>query len=343
MLTSLPVALVQNVLSFGNAVTISAVMCSSRELRDAVSATMALSQAIVFALLPRRPYIPASELAPASDGAPEQQYGPTLQQWLHHYPPTLTSLSLRDCHFLTDDGCKLLAARFPLLTHLDVSGCKHATSKGIRNLAKVCKSLTNFKCDNTKANNEPNDTMVNFAYIKALALSTSLTTLSLTVGWKIKKAALAPLHLLPALQELNLYLVHWNFVSLCATLTSLKTLRLCRGKFNNLSWRAFFHETLNHLTTLPRLPSLEFLHLHAAKTQIDTVPNAALPDCALTELLRPPVLFALTTSKLSSIVLSGIFSPSRQLQLQQWTALGPQNILGQLISLSIGETWWAQR
>jgi hypothetical protein len=191
------------------------------------------------------------------------------------------------------------------------------------------------------------------------------------VGNKIKLTALAPLHMHP-LQELNLYLVGWNssnVVYMCATLPSLKTLRLCRSEWNMHSWRLFFHATLTD-TTLPRLPNLHTLHLDAEKTSLDEFPNHALPDCALTELLRPPVPAALATSKvrtctykahhlyavchmfltpikptskLSSIVVSGVVSPTRQLQVQQWTALGPRNSLGLLISLSIGETWFVER
>jgi hypothetical protein len=335
MLSSLPFGLVEHVLSFSDEEMKSAVMCASRELRDAVSATMALSQAIVFTRLPRRPY------RRASDPAPEQQYGQTLQQWLHHYPHTLTSLSLRECQFLTDKDYKLLADRFPLLTHLDVSGCRHVSSIGAKKFVQGCKSLTNFRCIFACRSK---DLKVTPAYIKILARSTSMKVLSLALGSKNKSGALAPLHLHPALAELNLCFLGFGFVSLgdpsIITLPSLRTLRLYRGEWSVYSWRAFFLQALPSLPTLPRLPSLEFLHLDAAKTLLHNIPGHVLPDCALTELLSARVRLALATSKLSSIVMSGIVSPSRMLQLQQWTTLGPRNILGQLISLSFGEPWF---
>jgi hypothetical protein len=148
MLTSLPLALFKNVLSFTDDYDTSVLMCSSRELRDAVSATMALSQAIVFTQYPPLIYNPHFNCGPTLG----REYGPTLQQWLHHYSPTLTSLSLRDCHFLTDQACMLLAARFPLITTLDVSGCIHVTAKGVKKITQVCKSLTTFQCDTTTGN-----------------------------------------------------------------------------------------------------------------------------------------------------------------------------------------------
>jgi hypothetical protein len=250
MLNSLPFGLIESVLSFCDDATISAVMCSSRELRDAVSATMGQSQAIVFTATPRRPYtyLPTP--------APVREFGPTLQQYLHYYPPTLTTLSLRDCPFLTDPACKLLAARFPLLTTLDVSGCILMTSIGAKKFFQSCKNLTTFTCDATKKHSLRKNMKVNPAYIKALALSTTLTTLSLTLGSKIKQNAMSPLHRHPNLDELNLYLVGFNEISLSITLPTLRTLKLYRGEWSMYSWTRFFREVLPTPPTLPRLPSL---------------------------------------------------------------------------------------
>ncbi|KAJ1434741.1 hypothetical protein B484DRAFT_393820 [Ochromonadaceae sp. CCMP2298] len=190
MLTSLPFGLVQHVLSFSDATTTSAVMCSSKELRDA--------------------------------------FGPTLKQWLRHYPPTVTSLSLRDCQFLTDEGCKLLAARFPLLERVDLSGCQHMTSMAAKKFARGCKNLSHFRCDATRSKCRSKNIRVNGPYIKALAESKSLQVLSLTLGSKNKENALASLHMHPALQELNLFFEGFRDISLDIHLPTLQRLRMYR-------------------------------------------------------------------------------------------------------------------
>jgi hypothetical protein len=339
MLSSLPFGLVEHVLSFSDEEMKSAVMCSSRDLKYAVSATMFKSHAIVF-----KRYSLDSDTF-------ELAYGPTVQQWLNHYPTTLTSLSLRDCPFLTDKGCKLLAARFPLLTHLDVSGCLHVSSIAAKKFALGCKSLSNFRSDVSSANSRCADMKVNPAYIKALAPCTSLTTLSLTLGSKNKSDALAPLNLHPALQELNLYLEGVYHVSLDITLPSLKTLRLYRGGWSSQSWADFFQTLCYRGGGGPRLPSLECLQLDSAQCQLTL---GFVPDCALQLLLSPPVLLSLTTSKLSSVVVNpsivsegtgrAVVNPAAAVQqaqyLSQWTTLGPRNSLGHMISLSIGEPWF---
>ncbi|KAJ1440224.1 hypothetical protein B484DRAFT_427495 [Ochromonadaceae sp. CCMP2298] len=194
MLASLPFALVQHVLTFSDATTTSAVMCSSRELRDAVSATMHQSQAIVFVRAPR------------VKDAPKREYGPTLKLWLHHYSPTVTSLSLRDCHFLTSEGCKLLAARFPLLERLDLSGCTNVTAAGVKKFSKGCKSLSHFRSDVTQICSGRQMMPSYTVFVREIALSKSLTTLSLTLDQRNKESALVPLRNHPKLQEFNLFL-----------------------------------------------------------------------------------------------------------------------------------------
>ncbi|KAJ1402579.1 hypothetical protein B484DRAFT_424426 [Ochromonadaceae sp. CCMP2298] len=343
MLASLPFALVQHVLTFSDATTTSAVMCSSRELRDAVSATMHQSQAIVFVRAPR------------VKDAPKREYGPTLKLWLHHYSPTVTSLSLRDCHFLTDEDCKLLATQFPLLERLDLSGCTNVTAAGVRRFSEGCKSLSHFRCDMTKVYTKSKTMRVTHGYISATAESKSLTTLSLTLGSRNKSSALAPLREHPALQELNLFLDGYYFVSLDIDLPALQRLRLYRGEWSTNSWRDFFQALRisgdnegtggsnggnggsnggngGNEPNLRNLPNLQFLHIQSEHSLLTMVPG----DNALQQLLRPEVLAALPRSKLVSIVIS----PCTAEQLSQWQALGPLNSLGQPISLSTGEPWF---
>ncbi|KAJ1440870.1 hypothetical protein B484DRAFT_391028 [Ochromonadaceae sp. CCMP2298] len=178
-------------------------------------------------------------------------YGPQLQQWLRHYPTTVTSLSLRECYFLTDEGCKLLAARFPLLESLDLSGCP-VSSTGAKKFLK-CESLTQFRCE-TSSTGSRKDMTINPAYIKALAGAKNLQTLCKSVsggsGGSGGSSGGGP-------------------------------------------------------TPLCNLPNLQ-------------------------------VLAVLPRSKLVSIVIS----PCTAAQLSQWQALGPRNILGQQISLTIGEKWF---
>eukprot|EP00601_Ochromonadales_sp_CCMP2298_P005681 CAMPEP_0173201236 /NCGR_PEP_ID=MMETSP1141-20130122/18238_1 /TAXON_ID=483371 /ORGANISM="non described non described, Strain CCMP2298" /LENGTH=179 /DNA_ID=CAMNT_0014126333 /DNA_START=107 /DNA_END=642 /DNA_ORIENTATION=- len=166
MLASLPFGIVQHVLSFNDACTMSIVMCLGKDLRP-----------------------------------PFLQYGPQLQQWLRHYPTTVTSLSLRECYFLTDEGCKLLAARFPLLESLDLSGCP-VSSTGAKKFLK-CESLTQFRCE-TSSTGSRKDMTINPAYIKALAGAKNLQLLSLVLGSKNKAGALSPLHT-HTLLELDLH------------------------------------------------------------------------------------------------------------------------------------------
>ncbi|KAJ1440173.1 hypothetical protein B484DRAFT_443614 [Ochromonadaceae sp. CCMP2298] len=340
MLTSLPFGLVQYVLSFGDAAMISSVMCSSKELRDSVSATMAQSKAIVFVRVP------------CVQDAPKQEYGPTLKQWLRHYPPTATSMSLRDCHFLTDAGCKVLAARFPLLESLDLSGCTNVTSIGAKRFSKG--KLSHFCCDLTRVINGRKDLRITPAYVKAIALSKCLTCLSLTLGTRNRASALAPLHQHPSLRELNLYFEGFHDISLDIHLPALQRLRLYRGEWAPQSWRAFFHTLCKSggiggsggsggnggssgsggstVHPLCNLPNLQFLHIHSNRNLLSSVKA----DSAMPELLCPDVLAALPRSQLVSIVVS----PCTAEHLSQWAALGPRNSLGTAISLSIGENWF---
>jgi hypothetical protein len=332
MLTSLPFGIVQHVLSFSDATTTSAIMCSSKELRDAVSATMHQSQAIVFARVPR------------VKDAPKWEYGPTLKQWLRHYPPTVTSMSLRDCHFLTDEDCKLLAARFPLLESLDLSGCTNVTAAGVKKFSKGCKSLSSFCCDETKVHTKNKTLRVTHSYVKAIAECKSLASLSLTLGSRNREYALASLHHHPVLQEFILYVEGYYSISLDIRLPSLHTLRLHRGVYSSHSWRDFFQalrmigdnggcgSTDGPIPTLRNLPNLQFLHIHSAVSRITSMP----PDFLMPELLCPEVLAALPRSKLVSIIVS----PCTAAELSQWATLGPRNSLGQPISLTIGEPWF---
>ncbi|KAJ1423372.1 hypothetical protein B484DRAFT_398683 [Ochromonadaceae sp. CCMP2298] len=298
-------------------------MCSSRELRDAVSATMRLSQAIVV-------IVPC--LSPAV------AYGPTLKLWLHHYSPTVTSLSLRDCNFLTDAGCKLLAARFPLLERLDLSGCTNVTAAGVKKFSKGCKSLSHFRCVETKFNRKYS--RVTAAYVRAIAESKKLIKFSLTLGPRRSMAsALASLHQHPAIQELNLDFEGYRNISLDIHLPSLQLLRIHRGAYSTHSWRIFFqslrisgeNDGTGGRNGLRNLPNLQLLHIHSSHYN----QHYNQHDQPMPQLLRPEVLAALLSSKLVSIIVS----PCTNEQLSQWRALGPLNSLGQPISLTIGEPW----
>ncbi|KAJ1413199.1 hypothetical protein B484DRAFT_402088 [Ochromonadaceae sp. CCMP2298] len=307
-------------------------MCSSKELRDAVSATMHQSHAIVFVKVPR------------VKDAPEREYGPTLKQWLRHYPPTVTSLSLRDCQFLTDVGCKLLAAQFPLLESLDLSGCTNVKAAGAKRFSKGSKSLSFFRCDVTKVYTKNKTMRVTPSYVSAIAESKSLQVLSLTLGPRNKNSSLASLHMHPSLQELNLFFHGYQNISLDIRLPSLQRLKMHRSGFSLLHWRDFFQSLCksggsggsgassggsNGPTPLCNLPNLQFLQIHSANTQL----GEWTVDSAMQQLLYPEVLAALPRSKLVSIIMS----PCTAEQLSQWATLGPRNSLGQSISLTIGE------
>ncbi|KAJ1436156.1 hypothetical protein B484DRAFT_393285 [Ochromonadaceae sp. CCMP2298] len=313
-------------------------MCSSKELRDAVSATLLRCQAIIY------------ERTPFVYNNPAREYGPTLKQWLRHYSSAVTSLTLRDCNFLNDEACKLLAARFPLLERLDLSGCDHATSIGAKRFFKGCKSLSYFRSDVTHQHNTRKNFKVNPSYVKAIAESKSLTSLSLTLGSKNRISALASLHQHPSLQELNLYFLGFYSISLDIHLPSLQRLKMYRGDWSPYSWRHFFQTLCKSggvggssggssvSNPLCNLPNLQFLQIHSGDTQLTPEFGVTSVDCALQWLLCPEVQAILPRSKLVSIVMS----PCTAAQLSQWQALGPRNSLGHLITLTIGESWFEQ-
>ncbi|KAJ1432511.1 hypothetical protein B484DRAFT_447786 [Ochromonadaceae sp. CCMP2298] len=327
MLASLPFEIVEHVLSFSDSTAMSVVMCVNVELRNAVSTVLSLNQAIVHQTRQASSYHQNHHQTDIL-----RKYGPTLLQWTKHYSPgEVKSLMLRDCHFLTDKGCKLLAARFPLLTHLDVSGCLHVSSRGIKRFARDCKNLAVFRSDTTTAHSGCGDIRTTPAYIKAVAESQKLTFLSLTLGSANKDGALAPLSLHPTLQELNLYFLGYAEVSVNIRLPSMKRLKMLRSWRNDQSWRRF-------LQALHNMPNLEFLQMDCC---FNYRPGGwvSQQDCAFAELVNPAVLATLPQTKLSAIVVN----PITAAQLLQWQALAVRNCLGQPISLSAGEKWFSER
>lgn len=57
----------------------------------------------------------------------------------------LRSLSLIECHGLTDSGLKKLARRFPHLVHLDLSWCWKLTDDGLESIAVHCHGIRTLK------------------------------------------------------------------------------------------------------------------------------------------------------------------------------------------------------
>lgn len=51
--------------------------------------------------------------------------------------PTLQSISLQDCDFVTDEGISLLAKNSPNLHYINISKCSRLTGGCLKALAKV--------------------------------------------------------------------------------------------------------------------------------------------------------------------------------------------------------------
>lgn len=146
------------------------------------------------------------------------------------------TLDAKDVEWLDSDGVGLLPATMPALQRVDLSGCVHVSSIGVKRLVKgLGARLLEFRQDVTPKHNLCKDMVVTEATLKAIAAAPNLQTLSLTLGSKVK-SGLEHLTGNKSLQTLSLFFEGFTPLALPHQLPALRHLNIKTGTFSRFPW-----------------------------------------------------------------------------------------------------------
>jgi len=198
-------------------------------------------------------------------------------------------LSGRDCDWVTDAFLRTTAAPtspFPNISRIDLSGCKHMSSRGVKALVKGLGSrLTHFTQASSHKNGYCKDIKVTEATIKALAMAEKLQRLDLILPTKCRGECLQVLNEHESLEELHLLLVGFCPIRLPKHLPNLKELTIDTTEWTKFNWQTL--ETVNY----PNLLKVTIHDRHNGEKISPLAPEMTLSQSHLLKLIaKAPLL-----------------------------------------------------